>query len=188
MHQLKKMKTPFEDLRNALLHARHCCDFWWLLEGAHLQRTHVVGAFEELPVVYETLRPALYTTFIIKVCSVFGTGSDDITLRSLPDADLDPDFPRIWEIGRRLYILRNKLIAHLDSRCDPDLVAKETGLTNDSLRAFLADTVALYNRIAERHREPDVADFGLGEELKVFLSRLNQRNEEAEQVVTHQPA
>ena len=188
MHQLKKMKTPFEDIRNALVHAQHCCDFWWLLEGAHFQRTNVVGAFEELPVVYETLRPALYTSLIIKVCSVFGTGSNDITLRSLPDADLDPDFLRIWDIGRRLYILRNKLIAHLDSRCDPDLVAKETGLTNDSLRAFLADTVALYNRIAERHREPDVVDFGLGEELKVFLSRLSQRNEEAEQGVAHQPA
>jgi hypothetical protein len=187
MQQIKKVKTPFEDIRGALLHARHCCDFWWLLEGAHLQRTHVIGAFEELPVVYETLRPALYTTFIIKVCSVFGTGSDDITLRSLPDAGLDPDFPRIWEIGRRLYKLRSKLIAHIDGRCDPGLVARETGLTNDSLRGLLADTVALYNRIAARHREPDVAEFGLGEELKVFLSRLNQRKEEAE-VVAHQPA
>lgn len=186
-YQFNQMENPFEDLRDALLHAQHCCDFWWLLEGAHFQRSNVIEAFEELPAVYETLRPALYTSFIIKICSVFGKGSNDITLRSMPGAELDPDFLRIWEIGRRLYILRNKLIAHLDSRCDPDLVAKETGLTNDSLRAFLADTVALYNRIAERHREPDVADFGLGEELKVFLSRLNQRNEEAE-VVTHQPA
>ncbi len=175
-HTKEEMKTVFDDIRNALLHAQHCCDFWWLLEGAHLQRTDVIGAFEELPVVYETLRPALYTSLIIKVCSVFGTGSDDITLRSLPDAELDHEFPRIWEIGRRLYKLRSKLIAHLDSRCDPDLVAKETGLTNDSLRAFLADAVALYNRIAERHREPDVADFGLGDEFKVFLARLNLRN------------
>jgi hypothetical protein len=108
MHQIKKMKTPFEDIRNALVHAQHCCDFWWLLEGAHLQRTNVMGAFEELPVVYETLRPALYTALIIKVCSVFGTGSNDITLRSLPDADLDFDFLRIWEIGRRLKITRDR--------------------------------------------------------------------------------
>lgn len=182
------MKNPFEDLRDALLHAQNCCDFWWLLQGANFQRSNVIGAFEGLAAVYETLRPALYTSFIIKVCSVFGTGPNDITLRSMPDAELDPDFPRIWEVGRRLYVLRNKLIAHIDIRCDPDLVAKETGLTNDSLRAFLADTVALYNRIAERHREPEVPDFGLGEELKVFLSRLNLRNEEAEQFVAHQPA
>jgi len=177
-HSKEQMKVVFDDIRNALLHAQHCCDFWWLLEGAHLQRTAVIGAFEELPVVYETLRPALYTSFIIKVCSVFGTGSNDITLRSLPDAELDTDFSRIWEIGRRLYQLRSKLIAHLDSRCDPDLVAKETGLTNDSLRVFLADTVTLYNRIAERNREPYVADFGIGDEIMVFLVRLNQRNEE----------
>ena len=181
------MKDSFAHVRDALFHAQHCCEAWWLLEGAHDQRAQVVGAFEEFPMVFETLRPALYTSLIIKVCSVFGTGSDDITMRSIPDATLDADFSRIWEIGRRLYKLRSKLIAHIDSRCDPDLVAKETGLTNDSLRAFLADTVALYNRIAERHREPEVGDLGLSQELNVFLSRLNPRNEEAEQVETQQP-
>lgn len=134
----------------------------------------MIRAFYELPVVYETLRPALYTSLIIKVCSVFGTGSHDITLRSIPDATQDPGFSRIWEIGRRLYNLRSKLIAHLDRRCDPESVARETGLSNDTLREFTSDTVALYNRLAQRHQEAGVPDFGISEELSVFLSRLNR--------------
>lgn len=169
------MKHAFGHIRDALFHAQQCCEVWWLLEGAHDQRTQVIGAFEELPVVYETLRPALYTSLIIKVCSVFGTGSDDITLRSIPDAAQDPDFSRVWRIGRRLYKLRSKLIAHLDRRCDPELVARETGLTYDGLREFSSDAVALYNRLAQRHQEAGVPDFGISEELSVFLSRLNQK-------------
>ena len=174
------MKDAFEHVRDALFHAQKCCDVWWLLEGAHDQRTQVIGAFEELPVIYETLRPALYTSLIIKVCSVFGTGSNDITLRSIPDATQDPDFLRIWEIGRHLYKLRSKLIVHLDCRCDPELVARETGLTHDGLREFTSDTVSLYNRLAQRQQKAGVPDFGISEELSVFLLRLNRRNEAAQ--------
>jgi hypothetical protein len=170
-----EMRTEFSEIRNALFHAQQCCEVWWLLEGSHDLRAQVIGAFDDLPVVYETLRPALYTSLIIKICSVFATGSEDITLRHIPGADQDPDFSRIWEIGRRLYKLRSKLIAHLDSRCDPDLVARDTGLTYDALREFSANAVSLFNRLAERHQETGVPDFGISEELSIFLSRLNQK-------------
>ena len=48
-------------------------------------------------------------------------------------------------------------------------------LTYDGLREFSADAVALCNRLAERHQEAGVPDFGISEELSVFLSRLNKK-------------
>lgn len=181
------MKSPYQDLRSALFDARNSYDLWWLLIGAHDQRTKVIDGFEHLPVIYATLNPALYTSFIIKLCSVFGTGSNDITLKTLPNAELDSDFARIWEIGRRLYMLRNKVVAHMDKRCDPDQIAKDTGLTYNDLRQFLADTVSLFERIAEINGERGVNDFGLSNEFPRLLRQLRREDEETEQDKTQQP-
>lgn len=175
------MKSPYQHLRSALFDARNSCDLWWLLIGAHDQRTDVVDGFERLPVIYATLNPALYTSFIIKLCSVFGTGSHDITLKTLPKAELDPEFDRIWEIGRRLYKLRSKVVAHMDKNCDPDKIAKDTGLTYNGLRQFLADTVSLFDRIAAINGERGVNDFGLSDEFPRFLRQLRREDEETEQ-------
>lgn len=174
------MKSSYQDIRSALFDARNSCDLWWLLIGAHDQRTKVINGFENLPVTYATLCPALYTSFIIKLCSVFGTGSHDLTLKSLPNAELDSEFARVWEIGRRLYKLRSKVVAHLDKRCDPDQIAKDTGLTYDGLRQFLADTVSLFDRIAATNGERDVNDFGLGDEFPTLLTLLGTTTKETE--------
>lgn len=175
------MKSTYQHLRSALFDARNSCDLWWLLIGAHDQRTEVIDGFEQLPVIYATLNPALYTSFIIKLCSVFGTGSNDVTLKTLSKAELDPEFSRIWEIGRRLYKLRSKVVAHIDNRCDPDQIAKDTGLTYDSLRRFLTDTISLFDRIATLNGERGVNDFRLSDEFSTFLRGLQRNNEGNEQ-------
>jgi hypothetical protein len=178
------MKSCYEELRIALLDARQAYQFWWLLHGAHDQRAEVLKAFVPLPVIYNTLKPALYTSFIVKLCCLFGTGTKDITLESIPNAKQDSEFSRIWEIGRRIYVLRSKLIVHIDSRCDPDQIAKDTGLTNFGLRDLLYDTISLFDRLAGANGEQGVIDFGIEDEFSNFLTRLGYQNEDAEQAAS----
>ena len=168
------MKSYYQGIRSALFDARNSYDLWWLLVGTHDQRTDVLDAFEQLPETYKTLCPALYTSFIIRICSVFGTGSNDITLKSIPQIELDPEFSRLWEIGRRLYKLRSKAVAHLDDRCDPTQLAKDTGLTNNDFRRFLANTVSLFDRIASDNGERCINDFGLTDEFPRLIIQLRK--------------
>ncbi len=172
------MKCPYQSLRSALFDARNSCDLWWLLVSKHDQRTDVIDGFKQLRAIYATLIPALYTSFIIKLCLVFGTGPHDITLKTIPKAELDPEFARICAIGGRLYKFRNKVVAHMDTHCDPQQIAKDIGLSNEGLRQFLADTVSLFDRIAAINGERGINDFGLSDEFPRLLKRLRREDEE----------
>lgn len=173
------MKSCYQDIRSVLFDARNSYDLLWFLIGEHDQRADVINAFEQLQKTYTTLCSALYTSSIIKICSVFGTGPNNITLKSMPHVELDTEFSRIWEIGRLLYKLRSKALAHLDDRYSPDQVAKDTGLTYDGLRKFIADTVSLFDRTAAISGERSVNDFGLSDEFPKLLTQLNSIRESA---------
>jgi hypothetical protein len=166
------MLDPFDDVRDTVYHARLCCEAWWQLEGAHPHRDAILRGFESFSVLFETIRPALFVSFIVKICSLFGNGRDEITLRSLPDAQLDPEFARIWDTGRIFYRYRSKLIAHRDASKDPDLVAKETGMTHDDLLRLMNDVVALFDRVAAVQRVPSVPDVHCEDEILEVARRL----------------
>lgn len=68
----------------------------------------------------------------------------------------------------------------MDKRCDPDQIAKDTGLTYNGLRRFLADTVSLFDRIAAINGERGVNDFGLSDEFPRLLKQLRREDEETE--------
>lgn len=166
------MTDHFSAIRDVLFLAQNSCDAWWILEGRHSHRDTVIRAFAEHPMVFETLRPSLFTCFVIKLCSVFGTGSHDITLKSLPSAKSDPDFERIWSVGSRLYKYRSKIIAHLDDRMTPDEVASEVALTPDEVRELLAATVALFDRIAQASGEMEILPTN-SEQFVDFLRKVS---------------
>jgi hypothetical protein len=114
----------------------------------------------------------LFTTFTVKLASLFGTRLDEITLRMLPSSDLDPAFDDLWERGRGLHKYRSKVIAHRDVAVLSKDFAKDTGFTYDGLKAILDDSCALFDRLADTHGFEHTFFFSSHDDLIALVNDL----------------
>lgn len=144
--------SQIDDIRETLSHARLCHEAWWLFTGTHPERERIVRVFNRYINFFSAVRPALYTTFVVKLASVFGTRSDEISLKVIPDIEQDSSFGVLWERGRRLHKYRSKLIAHRDIDIGSRSYARESGFTYDDLKALLGETCGLFDSAARRLR------------------------------------
>ncbi|MEY2584431.1 MAG: hypothetical protein QOD80_457 [Verrucomicrobiota bacterium] len=172
MLTLREDKTHADDIRTTLLHARLCHQAWWVFTGAHPQRDAILAVYNRYLHFFEAVRPALFSTFIVKLASLFGTRSDEITLKMLPGSEDDPAFAALWERGRRLHRYRSKVIAHRDVEVLSKDFAKDTGFTYDSLKAILEDTYALFDRLADAHRFEHTFSFSSQDDLLALVNDL----------------
>jgi hypothetical protein len=121
--------SHLDDIGDTLSHARQCHEAWWLFTGLHPDRDKIVWVHNFYPGFFGPVRPALYVTFVVKLASLFGTRSDEISLKLIPDIEQEPSFSSLWRRGRRLHKYRSKIIAHRDIDLEVRSYAQESGFT-----------------------------------------------------------
>ena len=143
--------THLDDIRDTLLHARLCYEAWWLLETQHPNRKQIVSVYNRYVGFFSTVHPALFATFLVKLASVFGTRTDEISLQRIVDIDQIAEFPKLWTRGRLFHKYRSKVIAHRDINITHKTFVPESGCpTYDSLKELLDDTCRLFDAAAQR--------------------------------------
>jgi hypothetical protein len=136
-------------------------------------RDEILAAYNRYLHFFEAVRPALFTTFIVKLASLFGARSDEISLRVLPGSESEAEFAHLWERGRRLHKYRSKVIAHRDVEVLSTDFAKATGFTYDGLKAILDDACAMFDRIAQKHGFERTYSFSSEDDLLALIHALN---------------
>ncbi len=169
------MEQLFDDIKRTINHARMCHEAWWFLYGTNPMRKQIVNVYNNYSNIFETIRPALYTSFIVKLASVFDNDKDSISLKFIIKQIEKStkkqfkteriDFYDLWERGRKLFKYRNKVIAHRDKNVTSKNFAKETGFKYDDLKEMLEDVstfldeALLFVGKGEFHRFSNTSDF-----------------------------
>lgn len=166
-------KSHTDDIRSTLLYARLCHEAWWIFVGPHPSRESILAACNRYLHFFEAVRLALFTTFVIRLASLFGSRSDEITLRMLPGSEADTAFHDLWDRGKRLHKYRSQVIAHRNVEVLSKDFARETGFTLGALKAILDDTCTLFDRLAEKHGFERTFRFSSCEDLLALVNDLS---------------
>ena len=139
------------------MHAKSCHEAWWFLFDSNPNRSQILNITKKYYSFFETVRPALYTTFVVKLASIFDEDSKSISLKALVEEiemktniifrSKSIDFDDLWKRGRRLYKYRNKVIAHRDKEVLTRNFAKETGFEYNDLKAILDDSCIFLDEV-----------------------------------------
>lgn len=167
--------SQLDDLRDTLAHARVSYEAWWLFTGPHQEREGIVRVFNSYLRFFRVVHPALWVTFVVKLASVFGTRSEEISLRTIPGAEQDCSFAGLWQRDRRLHRYRSKVIAHRDKELLSRNYARESGFTYDALKALLDDTCAFFDSAAVRLSVGPVDAFSCEADLLRLVQRLGRQ-------------
>ena len=151
----RTMEQILDDIKRTINHAILCHEAWWFLYGTNPMRDQIINVYNNYLEIFETIRPALYTSFIVKLASVFDNDKNSISLKFVIkeiEKSTDKhfkaariDFDDLWERGRKLFKYRNKVIAHRDKNVTSRNFAEETGFTYDDLKAILEDVSTFLN-------------------------------------------
>lgn len=143
------IEQPLEDIKRTLNHAKLCHEAWWFFVEKRPDRSRILGVYNNYLSFFETVRPALYTSFVVKLASVFDENRESISLKTLKNEIQKStnksfktrrvSFDQLWDRGRRLYKYRNKVIAHRDKEVPRRNFARETGFTFKNLKEILID-------------------------------------------------
>ena len=156
-------------------HARMCHEAWWLLVSKNPNRDKILTIYNRYLSIFETIRPALYTAFIVKLSSVFDNDKNSINLKTLIKMiensraqkfeTTSLDFNNLWKRGRTLFKYRSKVIAHRDKKVGVKKFARETGFTYDDLKGILEDASTLLDEAllfmgkSKFHKFSNTSDF-----------------------------
>ncbi|MBW1778965.1 MAG: hypothetical protein JRJ54_15495 [Deltaproteobacteria bacterium] len=170
-----------EDLKNTITHAKLCHEAWWFLRENRPDRDQILSVYRKYRTFFNTIQPALYTSFAVKLASVFDNSEDSINLKTLqreiqkvPNPPFKPkiSFNKIWERGRRLYKYRSKVIAHRDRDVPIRNFAKETGFIYNDLINLLSDTCEFINESAKFLGKPGLPNFSIEDNFKAIIEKL----------------
>ena len=139
------------------MHAKSCHEAWWFLFGENPNRPQVLTITKKYYGLFETVRPALYTTFVVKLASIFDEDNKSISLKALvEEIEMEHhnifraksiNFDDLWKRGRKLFKYRNKVIAHRDKEVLTRNFAKETWFKYNDLKAILDDACIFLDEV-----------------------------------------
>lgn len=167
-----------DDIRDTLTQSRLCHEGWRIFEFDHPERDQIVDVFNRYAGFFATVAPALFTTFAVKLCSLFGERPDEISLKLIPEVDQDPAFAGIWQRRRQFYLYRNKFIAHRDRVQVLEGFPNPHGLNYDGLHQLLDDTCDLYDAAAKRLGFRGVHTLSCENDLVDLIQNLHQHSTE----------
>jgi hypothetical protein len=158
----------------APIRARAFEEVWWLLEGEHPERATIVKGCNTHVDFFQTVRPGLFTAFVIVLSSIFDEHRDAVSLKSVPGITVHPAFNPLWAKGRLLYRYRSKAVAHRDKENEQTDFAAQTGLSYNELRGILKGSVAMFDHFAAVNGFPPASppNVNPGDDLLFLLRSL----------------
>ena len=169
--------THLDDIRDTLIHARLCYEAWWLLESSHPNRKQIVSVYNRYRGFFITVHPALFATFLVKLASVFGARTDEISLERISGIDKIAEFAQLWKRGRLFHKYRSKVIAHRDIDITHKTFVPESGCpTYDDLKQLLDDTCQLFDLAAKSLGAEGLPPFTSGDDFLSLILALDQHH------------
>ena len=169
--------THLNDIRDTLIHARTCYEAWWFFETEHPNREQIVSVYNRYNGFFATVHPALFATFLVKLASVFGTRTDEISLERIPGIHQIAEFPALWARGRLFHKYRSKVIAHRDINVTHETFVPESGcLTYDDLKKLLDDTCQLFGTAAQNLKAEGLPAVTSVDHLLALILALDQHH------------
>lgn len=166
------MKTAMDDLRETLFHARLYHQGWWCLVGRHKDRDFVVEGMNSHLEFFNAVASAFFDAFVSRLATIFDTDNGSISFRKNALLTDHPLFEEIRENGRKLFIYRNKFVAHRDY----SLVAKpedfQSGLTLDDLRFLLNSCCQIFDDVALGQGASQIHDFSCEDDIMNLIATL----------------
>ena len=166
-----------DDIRDTLTQSRLCHEGWRIFEFEHPDRDQIVAVFNRYAGFFATVSPALFTTFAVKLCSLFGERPNEISLKLIPSVEQDPAFAGIWERGRQFYQYRNKFIAHRDRVEVLKGFTNPHGLAYPGLHQLLDDACGLFDAAAKRLGIRGVHPLTCESDLLFLIQNLQQQSQ-----------
>lgn len=150
-----------DDIRDSLRLAGYSRDIWWLMVSAHPDRQRFAEGMERFIHFFEPTLSAHYVNFVITLARIYDASNDAFSLNRLfefvalnpssrgkPVPEIRAALDTATAVGRRLYLVRSKRIAHrTDKMLKRDIYA-EASLTYDATRDLLRDTQAIFSDIS----------------------------------------
>lgn len=166
------MTTRMDDLRETLFGARLYHQGWWCTVGRHENRDFVVKGMNSHLVFFNAVAGAFFDAFVCKIATVFDTNEKSISFFSNPLLTNHPLFKEVREKGRKLFVYRNKFVAHRDF----STVAKpddfRSGLTHDDLGLLLNRCCQIFDEVACAQGVAPIPDFSCEDDLMNLLATL----------------
>jgi hypothetical protein len=168
-------ETPLDDLRHTLTHARLCHEAWWFIEGDNAAREKIVKVYNRYKDFFATVHPALFVTFIVKLCSVFDNDPNSISLKLLPGYETHPGFLDLWQRGRTLFRYRSKVIAHRDSALTEKNFAADTDFSYNDIKKILDESCKMFDTIAGQIGAQPTYPFGCKDDLYLMIQDIEEQ-------------
>lgn len=162
-------KEMFDDLQSTLVHARDCYEIWWAFVGERPDRDQFLDTARPYESFFHPISISCFCTFFAKFTSIFDEDSRSVSLKSycervsnLPRnprgrvfGDIEEGIDLLWPDGRKLYRVRNKIIAHRNRENFRRHFLAETGYTPSHIREFLDTSIGLISDLCIHHLDYD---------------------------------
>ena len=169
------MNILLDDLRETLFRARLYHQGWWCLVGRHEQRDFVVEGMSSHLVFFNAVASSFFDAMVSKLATVFDMGTKknpSISFYSNSQFFNHWLFCEVEDKGRKLFIFRNKFVAHRDYL----LVAKpedfQSGLTHYDLEFLLNRCCQIFDDVALGLKVAPIHEFSCEEDLMDLISTL----------------
>jgi hypothetical protein len=162
-----------EDIRDSLRLAGYSREIWWLMISDDPDREQFLQGRNRFSDFFEPTMVAHYVNFVITLASLYDTSEDAFSLDRLfkllapnqskkgrPFQEIAAALEAASVVGKRLYLIRSKLIAHrLDKMLTRDYYA-EAALSPDELRDLLQASQAIFTDLSYHldHTREDFTD------------------------------
>lgn len=169
-----------DDLRETLFHATLYREAWWCLVGMHNNRDLMVGGMSNNLLSFNVFASALFDAFVCKLATVFDENkhkNPSISFYSNYHFTKHPDFKNIENLGRKLYVYRNKFFAHRDFFSITDPEKFQSGLNHDDHAHVLSQCCKIFNEVAVRFGQGPIQHLSCEEDvLDLVHSLINYRH------------
>jgi hypothetical protein len=166
------MNMPLDDLRNTLFHARLYHQGWWCLVGRHKRRDFVVEGVSSHLVFFNAVASSFFDALVSNLATVFDTDKKSISFYSDPSLSNHVLFDEIREKGRKLFVFRNKFVAHRDLLLVANPENFQSGLTHDDLEFVLDRCCQIFDDVARGRGLAPIHEFSCEEDLMNLISTL----------------
>lgn len=157
------------DIRDSLQMARYSRDIWWLMVCEHPERERFGEAMEKFIRFFEPTLTAHYVNFIVTLASLYDSSGDAFSLKRLfdlvarnhvqsgkPIQEIRAALDAVTPVGRRLYLIRSKRIAHRTGKILTRDIYAEASLTYDETKDLLQKSQEIFSDLSynlDRTRE-----------------------------------
>ncbi|MBI4025317.1 MAG: hypothetical protein HY360_10085 [Verrucomicrobia bacterium] len=150
-----------DDIRDSLQTASFSSDIWRFMVLDHPERQRFADGMQRFIRFFEPTLTAHYVNFIITLARLYDCSADSFSLNRFfdliatnpnpggkPIPEICTSLKKATPVGRRLYLVRSKRIAHRTDKMLARDIYQEASLTYDDTHALLLQSQAIFSDLS----------------------------------------